>query len=152
MVGDHNIEDKTIKQIFEILEDNFGQPHMRAKQVAMDTNEMVVLDESSAMEDIETFWNKYMNLAEQCKGENVSGENLIIMLAMLHLPPKFRERLEVKMREKKANYKFSRMDATKPFSLVKEEMLSKYPRTSTKHIYTTSPVASTDPDALGNCL
>ena len=123
---------------------------MRAKQVAMDTNEMVVLDENSAMEDIETFWNKYMNLAEQCKGENVSGENLIIMLAMLHLPPKFRERLEVKMREKKSNYKFSRMDATKPFSLVKEEMLSTYPRTSTKHIYTTSPVASTDPAATAN--
>ena len=81
VVGDHNIEDKTIEQIFEILEDNFGQPHMRVKQVAMDTNEMVVLDENSAMEDIETFWNKYMNLAEQCKGENVSGGNLIIMLA-----------------------------------------------------------------------
>ena len=147
VVGDHNIEDKAIKDIFDILDENFGQPHMRAKQVAMDTNEMVVLDENSAMEDIEKFWNKYMNLAEQCKGELVSGENLIIMLAMLHLPPKFRERLEVKMREKKPNYKFARTDATKPFSLVKEEMLSTYPRTSIKHMYTVSPVASANPAA-----
>ena len=150
VVGDHNIEDKTIEEIFNILEDNFGQPHMRAKQVAMDTNEMVVLDENSAMEDIETFWNKYMNLAEQCKGEKVSGENLIIMLAMLHLPPKFRERLEVKMREIKPNYKFSRMDATKPFSLVKEEMLSTYPRTNIKHIYTASPIVPTNPAATAS--
>ena len=150
VVGDHNIEDKTIEQIFDILEDNFGQPHMRAKQVAMDTNEMVVLHENSAMEDIETFWNKYINLAEQCQGEDVSGENLMIMLTMLHLPPKFRERLEVKMREKKPNYTFSRMDATKPFSLVKEEMLSTYPRTNSKHIYTVSPAASTNPVATAS--
>ena len=145
VVGDHNLEDKSIEDIFEILDDNFGQPHMKVKQVAINTNEMVVLDENSAMEDIETFWNKYMNLAEQCKGEGVSGENLIIMLAMQHLPPKFRERLEVKMREKKPTYKFARTDATKPFSLVKEEMLSTYPRNNTKHIYTASPVTISSP-------
>ena len=143
VVGDYNLEDKSVADIFQILEQNFGQPHMKIKQVAIDTNEIVVLDENSTMEDIEAFWNRNMNLAEQCKGEKVSGENIIIMLTMLNLPPKFRERLEVKMREQKPTYKFERSDAIKPFSLVKEEMLSTYPRNNIKHIYTTSPVAIT---------
>ena len=64
VVGDHNLEDKSIEDIFEILDDNFGQPHMKVKQVAINTNEMVVLDKNLAMEVIETFWNKYLNLAE----------------------------------------------------------------------------------------
>ena len=64
VVGDYNLEDKSVDDIFKILEENFGQPHMKIKQVAIDTNEIVVLDENSAMEDIEVFWNKNMNLAE----------------------------------------------------------------------------------------
>ena len=139
-IGITNLNTLTIDQIFSRLNDNYGQPHLRAKTIAIANKDMVPLDESASMQDIEKFWNKYMNIADQCAQLKITAESLTITHAMLHLPPKFRERLEVKMREVKANYIFTRADAVTPFNLVKSEMLSSYPDNKLAHSYATSPI------------
>ena len=80
-----------------------------------------------------------MNIAGEGAGLNLSAQNLTIILTMLHLPPRFRERLESKMRETKQDYKFTREDTTTPYSLVREEMLSLYPEIKQNHSFVTSP-------------
>ena len=139
-IGITNLNTLTIEQIFERLNANYGQPHMRAKTIAIANKDMVLLDENATMNEIEKFWNKSMNVADQCAELKITAESLTITHALLHLPPKFRERLEVKMREVKADYKFTRADAVTPFNLVKAEMLSSYPDAGSAHIYAASPM------------
>ena len=139
-IGITNLNTLTIDQIFARLNANYGQPHMRAKTIAIANKDMVPLDENATMHEIEKFWNKSMNVADQCAELEITAESLTITHALLHLPPKFRERLEVKMREVKADYKFTRADAVTPFNLVKAEMLSSYPDAGSMHIYAASPM------------
>ena len=139
-IGITNLNTLTINQIFARLNANYGQPHMRAKTIAIANKDMVPLDENATMHEIEKFWNRSMNVADQCAELKITAESLTITHALLHLPPKFRERLEVKMREVKADYNFIRADAVTPFNLVKAEMLSSYPDAGSVHLYTASPV------------
>ena len=134
-IGQYDLEQLPIERIFERLNSRYGLPHMKVKKVALETKDMVVLDESSSIADIDKFWNRYMNIAGECSGINLTAENLVIILAMLHLPPRFRERLETKMRETKDDYKFTRENTTDPYSLIKEEMLSIYPENKQKYSY-----------------
>ena len=134
-IGQYDLEQLPIEKIFERLNSRYGLPHMKVKKVALETKDMVVLDESSSIADIDKFWNRYMNIAGECSGINLTAENLVIILAMLHLPPRFRERLETKMRETKDDYKFTRENTTDPYSLIKEEMLSIYPENKQKYSY-----------------
>ena len=146
-IGITNLNTLTIDKIFARLNANYGQPHMRAKTIAIANNDMAQLDENATMQEIEKFWNKSMNVADQCAELKITAESLTITHAMLHLPPKFRERLEVKMREVKVDYKFTRADAVTPFNLVKAEMLSSYPDTGSAHSYASSPVIPNSPNA-----
>ena len=147
-IGITNLHTLTIDKIFARLSANYGQPHMRAKTIAIANNDMVLLGENSTMKEIEKFWNKSMNVADQCAELKITAESLTITHAMQHLPPKFRERLEVKMREVKADYIFTRADAVTPFSLVKAEMLSSYPDTISVHSYAACPVTPASPNAM----
>ena len=113
---------------------------MKVKKVALANKNMVILDESSSMADIDKFWNKYMNIAGECAGLDLSAQSLTIILAILHLPPRFREKLESKMREVKDDYKFTRADTMTPYSLVREEMLSLYPEENPKHNFAANPL------------
>ena len=142
-IGQYDLEQLPIERIFERLNSRYGLPHMKVKKVALETKDMVVLDESSSIADIDKFWNRYMNIAGECSGINLTAENLVIILAMLHLPPRFRERLETKMRETKDDYKFTRENTTDPYSLIKEEMLSIYPGNKQRYSYAANPVPST---------
>ena len=142
-IGQYDLEQLPIERIFERLNSRYGLPHMKVKKVALETKDMVVLDESSSIADIDKFWNRYMNIAGECSGIDLTAENLVIILAMLHLPPRFRERLETKMRETKDDYKFTRENTTDPYSLIKEEMLSIYPGNKQKYSYAANPVPST---------
>lgn len=138
-IGQYDLEKLPIDRIFIRLNSRYGQPHMKVKKVALETRDMVVLDESASISDIDKFWNKYMNIAGECKGMDLTAENLVIILSMLHLPPRFRERLETKMRETKEDYRFTRENTTDPYSLIKEEMLSIYPENKQKYCYSASP-------------
>lgn len=142
-IGQYDLEQLPIDRIFVRLNSRYGQPHMKVKKVVLDTKDMVVLDESASIADIDKFWNRYMNIAGECKGMDLTAENLVIILAMLHLPLRFRERLETKMRETKEDYRFTRENTTDPYSLIKEEMLSIYPENKQKYSYTVSPVPPT---------
>ena len=142
-IGQYDLEQLPIERIFERLNSRYGLPHMKVKKVALETKDMVVLDESSSIADIDKFWNRYMNIAGECSGIELTAENLIIILAMLHLPPRFRERLETKMRETKDDYKFTRENTTDPYSLIKEEMLSIYPENKQKYSYAANPLPPT---------
>ena len=142
-IGQYDLEQLPIERIFERLNSRYGLPHMKVKKVALETKDMVVLDESSSIADIDKFWNRYMNIAGECSGIDLTAENLVIILAMLHLPPRFRERLETKMRETKDDYKFTRENTTDPYSLIKEEMLSIYPGNEQRYSYAANPVPST---------
>ena len=142
-IGQYDLEQLPIERIFERLNSRYGLPHMKVKKVALETKDMVVLDESSSIADIDKFWNRYMNIAGECSGIDLTAENLVIILAMLHLPPRFRERLETKMRETKDDYKFTRENTTDPYSLIKEEMLSIYPGNKQRYSYAANPVPST---------
>ena len=144
-IGQYDLENLDIESIFKRLDSRFGQPHMKVKKVALANKKMVILDESSSMADIDKFWNKYMNIAGECAGLELSAQSLTIILAMLHLPPRFRERLESKMREAKDDYKFTRADTMTPFSLVREEMLSLYPEQVQKHNFAVSSVSASNP-------
>ena len=141
-IGQYDLENLDIDSIFNRLNSRFGQPHMKVKKVALANRNMVILDESSSMADIDKFWNKYMNVAGECAGLNLSAQSLTIILAMLHLPPRFRERLESKIREVKDDYKFTRADTMTPYSLVREEMLSLYPEQNPKHNFAVSSLTS----------
>ena len=141
-IGQYDLENLDIDSIFNRLNSRFGQPHMKVKKVALANKNMVILDESSSMADIDKFWNKYMNVAGECAGLNLSAQSLTIILAMLHLPPRFKERLESKMREVKDDYKFTRADTMTPYSLVREEMLSLYPEQNPKHNFAVSSLTS----------
>ena len=138
-IGNYDLEQLSVDKIFERLNNRFGQPHMKVKKIALAIKDMVVLDESASITDIDKFWNKFMNIAGEGAGLNLSAQNLTIILTMLHLPPKFRERLESKMRETKQDYKFTREDTMTPYSLVREEMLSLYPEIKQNHSFVTSP-------------
>ena len=149
-IGQYDLEQLPIDRIFVRLNSRYGQPHMKVKKVALETKDMVVLDESASIADIDKFWNRYMNIAGECKGIDLTAENLVIILAMLHLPPRFRERLETKMRETKDDYKFTRENTTDPYSLIKEEMLSIYPENKQKYIYSASSHQPTPNNPSGN--
>ena len=149
-IGQYDLENLDIESIFKRLDSRFGQPHMKVKKVALANKNMVILDESSSMADIDKFWNKYMNIAGECAGLDLSAQSLTIILAMLHLPPRFRERLESKMREAKDDYKFTRADAMRSFSLVREEMLSLYPEQAQKHNFAVSSILASNPNATVN--
>ncbi|CAL4123433.1 unnamed protein product [Meganyctiphanes norvegica] len=144
-IGQYDLENLDIEGIFDRLNRRFGQPHMKVKKVALANKNMVILDESASMADIDKFWNKYMNIAGECAGLRLTAQSLTIILAMLHLPPRFRERLESKMREFKEDYKFTRADTMTPYSLVREEMLSLYPEQNQKHSFVASPVMASSP-------
>ena len=146
-IGQYDLENLDIESIFNRLDGRFGKPHMKVKKVALANKNMVILDESSSMADIDKFWNKYMNIAGECAGLNLSAQSLTIILAMLHLPPRFKERLESKMREAKDDYKFTRADTMTPYSLVREEMLSLYPEQDPKHNFAVSPLTTSSPAA-----
>ena len=139
-IGQYDLENLDIDSIFNRLNCRFGQPHMKVKKVALANKDMVILDESSSMADIDKFWNKYMNIAGECAGLDLSAQSLTIILAILHLPPRFREKLESKMREVKDDYKFTRADTMTPYSLVREEMLSLYPEENPKHNFAANPL------------
>ena len=148
-IGNYDLEQLSIAKIFERLDSRYGQPHMKVKKVALAIKDMVVLDESATITDIDRFWNRFMNIAGECDGLKLTAQNLTIILTMLHLPPRFRERLESKMRETKEDYKFTREDTMIPYSLVREEMLSLYPENNHNHSFATSTAITNQDNTTG---